>query len=151
LNPRPPGPKPGIIDQSRLPTPMIPAKQQEMIINTLIKLRNDGKAENTIISTCRSLERISKHADLSNPEEVRTYISTATRKDGQPSHNSTKTRYAYSYGCLCKTYNIQWDKPKFRYEEHVPLIPTTENINKIIGASTRRYTTIFTILAEIGL
>jgi integrase len=122
-----------------------------MIINTLIKLRNDGKAENTIISTCKSLERISKYADLSNPEEVKAYISTATLKNGKPAHNLTKTRYAYSYDCLCKTYGIKWNKPKFRYEEHVPLIPSTENVNKIIDASSRRYSIIFTILAEIGL
>jgi len=50
-----------------------------------------------------------------------------------------------------KTYNLKWEKPIFRFEEHVPLIPSTENISKIIGASTRRYATIFTLLAEIGL
>jgi integrase len=141
-----------LLQLSRLPTQTIHAsKQKEMIINTLIKLRNDGKAENTIISTCRCLTRISKHADLSNPEEVRTYISTAKRKDGNPLSNTTKTRFAYSYDSLCKAYGIEWNKPRFRFEEHVPLIPSTENVNKIIGASTKRYSIIFTLLAEIGL
>jgi len=122
-----------------------------MIINTLIKLRNNGKADNTIKSTCKSLERISKYADLSNPEEVKAYISTSTKENGEPYSNSTKTRHAYSYDCLCKAYGMKWEQPKFRYEEHVPLIPSTENVNKIIGASTKRYSIIFTLLAEIGL
>ena len=135
------------VQSSRRP-PHTDSKQQELIINTLIKLRNDGKADNTIISVSRILHRISKHADLSNPEEVKSYISTATKLNGEPLQNSTKTRYVCSYDCLCKAYGIQWNKPKFRYEEHIPIIPSTENVNKIIGASSKRYATIFKYLQK---
>ena len=150
MNPRPPTPQAGIIDHTRRPPPLLPdSKQHEMIINTLIKLRNDGKADNTIISVSRVLQRISEHADLSKPEEVKAYISTAAKQNGEPLQNSTKTRYVCSYDCLCRAYGIQWEKPRFRYEEHIPIIPSTENVNKIIGASSKRYATIFTLLAEM--
>jgi len=83
-----------------------------MVINTLIKLRNDGKADNTILSVSRVLQRISKHADLSKPEEVKAYISTAKKKNGEPLQNSTKTRYVCCYDCLCKAYNIHRSRIK---------------------------------------
>ncbi|MCW4038613.1 MAG: site-specific integrase [Candidatus Bathyarchaeota archaeon] len=114
-------------------------------------MRNNGLSENTIISVGRMLRVIGKHADLMKPEQIKEYLATATKKDGTPLKNSSKTRYVYSYERLMKVYNLKWDKPEFRFEEHVPLIPSTENISKIIGASTRRYATIFTLLAEIGL
>lgn len=41
--------------------------------------------------------------------------------------------------CIVKAYNyfaiangIQWIKPTYKYERKIPLIPTTENVNKII-------------------
>ena len=165
MNPRPPTPQAGIIDQITRDTPVLPdkcntlddhpiipnAKQTEMIVNTLIKLRNDGKADTTIKSLSQMLRRISRHADLSKPEEVKTYIARATKENGEPLQNSTKTRLVYAYQNVCNAYNLEWEKPHFKYEENVPLIPTTENVNKIIGASSKRYATIFSILAEIGL
>jgi len=159
LNPGPPAPQAGILDQTRPMATKIPTKglldddpkQQEMIINTLINLKNNGKAENTITTVSYKLKQISQHADLKQPEQVKTYIATATKKNGQPLSNSTKAKLTFCYDCLCKTHQIQWNAPRYKYEEHIPIIPTTDNVTKIISASTRRYTTIFTILAETGL
>ncbi len=169
MNPGSPAPQAGILDQSRrictrIPTklktetltrrrpPNISTKQKELIINTLINLKNNGKAENTIKSVSQILTRMSKHADLNNPEEVKTYIANAKREDnGKPLANGTKSKLVFSYDCLCKATGIQWTAPKYKWEQKTPIIPTKENVTKIISASTRRYTLIFTILAETGL
>ena len=127
-------------------------KNKELIINTLIDLKNNGKAENTIKCVSVCLKRISKHVNLNNPEEVKQYIANAKRQDnGKPLSNNTKSKYVFCYYCLCNTNQIQWTKPKYKMEQKIPIIPTKANVTKIIAASTKRYTTIFTILAEIGL
>ena len=69
---------------------------------------------------------------------------------GKPAEPTTKNIYLYAYDCFCKTNQIQWQKPYYRFSEKIPIIPTTENVNKIIGTATKRYTLIFTLLAETG-
>jgi len=129
-----------------------PTKQKELIINTLISLRNNGKAENTIKSVSQCLTRISKHADLNKPDEVKKYIANAKRLDnGKPLTNGTKNKYVFCYACLCTAHQIKWQPPKYKWETKVPIIPTKQNVTKIVSASTERYALIFTILAETGL
>jgi len=127
-------------------------EQTALIVNTLIYLKNNGRAENTIKSVSQNLTRINKHADLSKPEEVKNYIANANKqKDGRPLTNATKNKLVFCYDCLCKANQIEWTKPKYKWEQKIPIIPTKENVTKIISASTERYATIFTILAETGL
>jgi len=116
-----------------------------------LKAKSNGLAENTLKSISYSLKQISKHADLNNPEEVKIYIANATKTNGEPLSNATKAKLVFCYDRLCKTQQIQWKAPKYKCEQKIPIIPTKENVTKIISASTNRYTTIFTILAETGL
>jgi len=125
--------------------PQQPTNYQSEIINTLINVTNSGKAKNTQRCIASSLRRISKGADLHNPEEVKTYIANLNLD------NQTKNSLALGYNWFCKTNAIEWKRPYFKWERKIPLIPTTENINKIISASTPKYATIFTILTETGL
>ena len=161
MNPGSPTPQAGILNHSRCCGIMIhndlitqtlarrrpqqPTKYRDLIINTLIKATNSGKAKNTVISISHSLRQLSEHANLTNPEEVKAYIANASIC------NATKTKLVFGYQWFCKTNNIQWEKPRYKTERKIPLIPTTENINKIISASPQKYATIFTILAETGL
>jgi hypothetical protein len=41
-------------------------------------------------------------------------------------------------------------KPFYKVAEGTPVIPTTTNVTQIISAASKRYATIFTILAETG-
>jgi integrase len=121
-----------------------PQHQQE-IINTLINLTNSGKAPNTVRGIASALKITNQQTNIADPEQVRTFIANL-QKDAQ-----TKNRYALAYEWFCKTNNIQWKKPYFKWERKIPMIPTTENIDKIISASSTKYATIFTILKETGL
>jgi len=157
LNPGSPTPQAGILNQSsRMWTniphkseailrPQQPTKYEDLIINTLIKAKNEGKAKNTVIAISRRLKQLSRKADLKNPEEVKTAIANS------PVCNQSKNKLALAYNWYCKTNGIEWKKPYFKWERKIPLIPTTENITKIISASPPKYATIFTILAETGL
>jgi len=82
---------------------------------------------------------------------VKQYIATLTNeRTGTPLQNSTKNKFAYAYDKYCTVQQIIWKKPHYREQEQAPLIPTTDNVNAIIGSASRHYALIFTILKETG-
>jgi integrase len=163
LNPGSPTPQAGILNHSsrsltaipdnrKLYDDPTPAKYDDLIINTLLKAKNEGKAENTLKAFSHSLRQLRRKADLRDPENVKTAIANYTKEDGSPLTNSSKSKLVLAYSWFCKTNNIDgWQKPKYKWDLGTPIIPTTENVTKIISASTKRYATIFTILAETGV
>jgi integrase len=120
-------------------------KYKDEILKTITKAKTEGKAENTLRSFYFRLKQLSKVSDLMKPEDVKQAIAYAKLT------NSSKVSFTLAYDWFCKTNGIEWKRPYFKWERKIPLIPTTENINKIISASTSKYATIFTILAETGL
>jgi hypothetical protein len=126
---------------------------ENLIINTIIYAKAEGKADNTQRSIDKCLRQLSKAVNLQDPETVKTYISNALHHETkEPLSNATKNKLCFAYDWLCKSNNLptlqKWQKPFYKVEEETPLIPTTENVNKIVGASSKKYATIFTILAE---
>jgi integrase len=124
---------------------------EQQIIKTLLKLTNEGKAKNTIHAIDKALTQLSYKTNLNDPEAVKNYVATATNeKTGNPLSNASKTKYLFAYEWYCKTSEIPFQKPRYKIPEAIPIIPTTDQVTKIISASTRRCATIFTILAETG-
>jgi len=120
-------------------------RYENLIINTLLKAQSKGLTQNTLKSISYSLKQISKTADLNNPEEVKMCIANMNVA------NSTKQKHINNYAYYCTANEIEWNRPSYKWDRKIPLIPTTANIDKIISASTRKYATIFTILKETGL
>jgi integrase len=79
-----------------------------------------------------------------NPSEVKTAIAYAKLS------NSSKSSFVLAYEWFVKTNGLQWEKPHYKWDLPTPIIPTTENVTKIISSATKLYATIFTILAETG-
>jgi integrase len=111
----------------------------------LLTLKNSGKADSTLKTTSQKLNQLGKATDLMNPKEVLTYIAN------HGISNAGKQKLADCYEHFCKANGIELKKPRYKCEETIPIIPTTENVSKIISACRRRYATIFAILAETGL
>jgi len=136
---------PRCADSASYTTTPQPERYKGEIINTLLNATNNGKAKNTVRVFASALRQLNSHADLMKPEEVKAYIASAKVC------NATKNKLCLAYNWFCKTNRIQWEQPYFKWERKIPMIPTTENINKIIAASSRKYATIFTILTETGV
>ena len=136
-------PRPDTLTRLRAHTEGI--RHEGLIINTLLKMKNSALAENTIKTASHKLNQLSRNADLLNPLEIQTYIANSNVT------NATKQKLVNNYDYFCKTNQITWKKPKYKWERKVPLIPTTENIHKIISATSTKYATIFKILEETGL
>jgi integrase len=114
-------------------------------------MENNGKATITVKTTEYTLRQLAQHANLLDPEDVKNYIAHAiTIKTKQPIAAETKNKWLFCYDNFCTLNGIQWEKPYYKIEEKAPLIPTRENVNAIISNASKKYATIFTILAEIG-
>ena len=120
-------------------------KHEDRIINTLLEMKRRGLSENTLYTTSQKLNQLGRNTNLMNPEEVLTFIA-----DHKVS-NATKQKLVGCYQYFCNTNNLTFQKPTYKWERKIPLIPTTENIYKIISASSQKYATIFTILEQTGV
>jgi len=108
-------------------------------------MKSAGLEKSTIKTVNARLNYLSKNVDLSKPEDVKLFISN------MPHANSYKQQIVNAYNYVCAINGFKWTKPKYRVEQKIPLIPTTANVNKIISATSKKYATLYTILAETGL
>lgn len=107
-------------------------------------MKANGLSELTIKDISAKLKRLRKIANLNNPEEVKMAIANLDIT------NSTRNSYAKAYNYFAERNGIQWNRPRYKWERKIPIIPSTANIDKIISSATRKYATIFTILKETG-
>jgi len=160
LNPGSPTPQAGILNHSSEPTPSIPNAElksiairrpqtetpfQEQIDKTIAKATIEGKAKNTIKSFRHRLRQLSKVANLNNPDDVKQAIGYSKLS------NSSKCSFALAYEWYTKADELKWEKPKFKWNLPTPIMPTTDQVNKIISATTQKFATIFKLMAEIGV
>jgi len=116
----------------------------EASINVLLKLKASGQEESTLRNIAYCLAKISRHANLNNPQEVKLFIANLKVA------NSYKQNLCKAYNYYAKLNQINWYMPHYKHERKIPTVPTRENIMKVISAS-RKYATIFTVLMETGL
>ena len=160
MNPGSPTPQAGILNQSSQPTPSIPNTElksvairrpqqetpyQEQIDKTIAKATIEGKAQNTIKAFRHRLKQLSKVADLNNPNDVKNAIGYSKLS------NSSKCSFALAYEWFTKANGLKWEKPRFKWNLTTPIIPTTDQVNKIISATTRKFATIFKLMTETGV
>jgi len=115
------------------------------ILNILIKLKNNGKADSTIKFIDKALARIAQHADLNNPEQVKQAIAN------MPTSNSYKKNLCNAYNHYCAYYKITWQKPKYYQEPKTIRIPTTAQLDMLIANSGKIMTAKLTLSKETGL
>ena len=115
------------------------------IINILIQMKNNAKADNTIANTAKALRRIDQHADLNNPEQVKQFIANMQVSDGY------KKALCVAYNKYCKHYKIQWQMPKYTPQSKFIKIPTKEKLQMIISNSPKTLVMKLTMSLECGL
>jgi len=114
-------------------------------LNVLIHLQNMGYSKETIKSTDSILRRISKHTDLTKPEQVKRYIAKSE------STNGYKRNMCLAYNRYCKYYKIPWEMPRYQTEQHHIKIPTKEKLEMLIANSGRVMALKLKISMETGL
>jgi hypothetical protein len=129
-------PKASVLIQPRLRAPStrllysqnINADVKGEIINTLLKLKNNGLEEQTVKIVGFYLNHLAVNFDLGYPERVKEFIANKNVNSGFKG-NLVK---AYNYYTLVN--NIVWERPRYRWEQNKPKIPSEETLNKIARA-----------------
>jgi integrase len=110
----------------------------------LLKLKNNGLEEQTVKIVGYYLSHLAVNVDLESPERVKEFIANKKVNNGFKG-NLVK---AYNYYALIN--NVVWDRPKYKWEQNKPRIPTEETLNKIIASCGWKYSVVFTLLKETG-
>ncbi|HXX87556.1 MAG TPA: hypothetical protein VEH86_03820 [Candidatus Acidoferrum sp.] len=71
--------------------PQTSTKYADEIIKTLLDLKKEGKAKNTIETVATSLKKLVANTDLRDPENVKLYIANLKLR------NNTKQKLVFSY------------------------------------------------------
>jgi len=108
-------------------------------------MQNNGLKQGTLKAVNYQLKYLDKNIDLMKPEQVKAFIAQMKQA------NSYKQCMVKAYNYFADINGIQRLETHFKYQRKIPLIPSSENVRKIISASSKKYATIFTILDETGL
>ena len=110
------------------------------------KLKNDGYSESTIKTCCNFLDMLKrKGINILVPEEVKKFIAE------QKYNNHSKATLVVYYNVFAKAMHIQWNPPRYKYEQKIPFIPLEKEIDDLIAGSGRRMSIFLRILKETGM
>jgi integrase len=109
-------------------------------------LRKKGYSELTLEGYSKKLRLLSKSVCLDSPESVNRFL--ANKREWK---NSFKETVVSAYRHYAEFYGLSWNKPKFRRSARLPYVPSSEQVNKLIAHSSRKYALIYSILRDTGL
>ena len=108
-------------------------------------MQSNGLKQGTLRAVNYQLKYLDKNTNLRNPEQVQAFIASMKQA------NSYKQCIVKAYNYFADINGIKRIETYFKYQRKIPLITSSENVNKIISASSKKYATIFKILDETGL
>ena len=115
------------------------------ILNYSFEIRKNGQAESTAQTALHILTRLSRLADLYDPDQVKTVLANSTWK------NTTKNTRAKVYDNYLKYLGIKWKIAKYTVATEIPFIPTEEEIDTLIAGATNKTATLLIFLKETGV
>ena len=116
------------------------------IFNVIWGLRKRGYAESTLEGYSKKLKILNKFVRLDEPENVNRFLAN---KQGWK--KSFKETVVNAYLHYVRFYGLSWKKPKYKRSARLPSVPSTEQVNKLIAHSSRKYAMIYSILRDTGL
>jgi len=144
LNPGSPAPQASVLILTRLRAHSTRLLPSDKVLRVLLRLKASGLEEQTVKIIGYYLRHIDTHASLDDPEKVKEFIANKQVDNGFKG-NLVK---AFNYYALIN--NIHWERPRYRWEQNKPKIPSEEALNKIISSSGWKYVVVFTLLRETG-
>ena len=116
------------------------------VFEVVWNLRKKGFAESTLKGYSKKLRLLCKFVSLEDPESVNRYI--ANNKNWK---NSFKETVVNAYLHYVEYFGLSWSKPKYKRSARLPNVPSSEQVNKLISHSSKKYATIFSVLRDTGL
>ncbi|MCW4044842.1 MAG: tyrosine-type recombinase/integrase [Candidatus Bathyarchaeota archaeon] len=109
-------------------------------------LNKEGKSEYTIHNYISFLKRLSRHANIDNPESVKEYLAQIKKSI------NTKANYTVSYTAFLNWQGKTWKAPKYVARSPIPeFIPTEEELDQLIAGSGKKTAAILQTIKETGM
>ena len=108
-------------------------------------MKNNARSDYSIKFVDKSLTYISKHANLNEPEQVKTFIAKLQTSNGY------KRNLSIAYNKYCKYYQIEWQMPLYKTEAKTIKIPTSAKLEMLVASAGRTLSIKLTISKETGL
>lgn len=90
------------------------------------------------------VKRISKFADLDNPEEIKELIATRYKS------NKYKMNLVWSYDAYLRFMGKDWIKPNFNIEDRLPFIPAEKELQAAMNTGHKENYVFIKTLYETG-
>jgi len=114
------------------------------ILNILVKLKKNGRSDDTIKNTDKLLRHLDQHTDLNNPEAIKEFIATKTS-------SGYKRNLCIAYNKYAQYCKIKWDMPFYKRQSKMIRIPTKEQVEMLIAKARRTLALMLTLSKETGL
>jgi integrase/recombinase XerD len=126
-------------------TPTLSSKenQQANILAYAFHMKQMGRADSTIETAVKRLNRLTKLCNINEPEQVKTVLATLNWT------NNSKHNVTGILSCYYQFHKIQWEAPEYKRERNIPFIPTEEELDALINGASRRMSTLL-LLKETG-
>ena len=116
------------------------------IVELLWYLKKKGYKTSTIISRDSRLRRLLKlGANLMDPESVKEVIALQSNWT-----DARKEAMVYAYDLFAKWSGITWEKPIYKPQRKLPIIPLEREIDDLIASSNRYVATFLQLGKETG-
>ena len=115
-------------------------------IQFLWSLKKDGICDNSAKMYWYYLTNLeSRGASLSDPESVKAVIAD------QKWDPNTKASAVTAYGKYLEVFGGTWKKPRYKREHKVPYLPTSKELDTLIGGANKRLAAFLTLLRQTGM
>lgn len=117
---------------------------KNQLVNFSLQLLRDGKSESTIKTYTKLLKLIKEHADLNDPEAVKSVIATKFKD------RNTKRLIVCAYDSYIKFVCGKWKKPNYKPEHKQVFIPTEKELQLAMNTGTKENIVFQKLLFETG-
>jgi len=115
------------------------------IFNVVWNLKKRGYSDRTLKGYLKRLKFLAKNVNIDDPNAVSMFLASMKVSDAY------KEGIVNAYVHYVREYGLVWDKPKYKRDDRLPYVPSTEEVNMIIAHAGRKYSMIFPILRDTGL
>ena len=106
-------------------------------------MKKQGYADTTLKTTGKRLRNIARHANIENPEQVKTFIAS------KECTNGFKEGLAKAYDLYVKLRELNWNKPFYEKYDKQPKIPSEQRIETLIANANKRFALILSMMKDI--
>ena len=108
--------------------------------------QKEGMANSTVITFNHAMTRLSKVANLNDPESIKEALAKMDVDE------NTKVSYCVAYTVFLRITGKTWKPPKYTFRQKLPeFLPTEAEIDQLIAGAGPKISTVLQLIKETGM